>query len=391
MNSGKYVFAQIVEFLPARVFDRCVANYNGNFRVRHFTCWNQLLVMIFGHLSTRDSLRDLLTTIGAHQSKFYHLGFGKGVSRSNLAAANESRDWRIFQDMADEMMAYARRIIITDSSALPPAVIGNVYAFDATTIDLCLNLFWWATFRKTKAGIKAHVLFDVRTAIPCWLLITEASLHEVNTLDVLTYEVGGYYVVDRGYVDFGRLFRIHCCGAFFVTRAKSNTHFVRRYSASVDKTNGILSDQTVTLHSPVPKKAYPEAMRRITYYDAELKKKLVFITNNFELDAIDIANIYKHRWSIELFFKWMKGHLYLKSFWGHSANAVKIQIYTSVIAFTLIAIIRQQLKTRLSSYEMLQILSVSLFDKTHLNQLLQAAAYKNDDTENDTTLQISLF
>lgn len=391
MNSGKYVFSQLIEFLPARTFDRFVATYNGNHRVRHFSCWNQLMVMIFGHLSTRDSLRDLLTTISAHESKFYHLGFGKGVSRSNLASANETRDWRIFADMATEMMAYARSTITTDSSDLPPSVIGNVYAFDATTIDLCLNLFWWASFRKTKAGIKAHVLYDVRTAIPCWLLITEALLHEVNTLDHLVYEAGGYYVLDRGYVDFARLYRIHCSGAFFVTRAKSNTHFDRRYSRAVDKAAGIRCDQTVMVHSPEPRKRYPDAMRRISYYDAELGTTLDFITNNFELEAIDITRIYRHRWAIETFFKWMKGHLYLRTFWGRSANAVKIQIYTSVITYTLIAIVRQRLGTNLSNYEMLQILGVSLFDKTHLNQLLQPANYKNDHDQNCNSLQITLF
>lgn len=376
MNQGKYVFAQVACFLPLRVFDRCVAQFDGNKWTKHFTCWNQMMCMMFGQLSGRDSLRDLLVTISAHPNKYYHLGLGKNVSRSNLANANEQRDYRIYEAFAYEMIALARRCTITETD-FALAINGNVYAFDSTTIDLCLNVFWWASFRKAKGGIKLHTLYDVKTSIPTFVHITPASVHDVNALDALSYEVGGYYVMDRGYIDFERLYIIHQHKACFVTRAKNNLQFNRIYSAKVDKSTGIMCDQTIQLSGFYPSKEYPDKLRRIKFYDAEQKRTLVFVTNNFTLTALDIAILYKYRWKVELFFKWIKQHLKIKSFWGTSENAVKTQVYIAIITYTLIAVIKSKLKINRSIYEILQILSASLFDKTQLNQLLQSPISQN--------------
>lgn len=372
MNQGKFVFAQVVTFLPARVFDRCAAQFNGNKWTKHFSCWNQLMCMMFGQLSGRESLRDLLVTISAHSTKYYHLGLGKNVSRSNLASANEQRDYQIYEAFAYEMIAIARGCVIKEAD-FTLAISGNVYAFDSTTIDLCLNVFWWAAFRKAKGAIKIHTLFDVRTAIPAFIHITEGSVHDVNALDVLTYEAGGFYIMDKAYVDFSRLFIIHQSRAFFVTRAKDNFNFKRIYSAKPDKLKGIICDQTVKLKGYKSLKSYPENLRRIKYFDTEQQRTFVFITNNFTQDATDIAMLYKYRWKVELFFKWIKQHLKIKSFWGTSVNAVKTQVYIAIITYTLVAIIKNKLKINSSTYEILQILSASLFDKTHLNELLQSS------------------
>ena len=376
MNRGKYVFAQVAEFLPARIFDKCVARFSGNKKVRHFTCWNQMMSMMFGQISNRDSLRDLLVCIEAHPSKYYHLGFGKNVSRSNLAAANEKRDYRIYEQFAYELIRIARSCCLNDGD-FQLSIKNNVYAFDATVIDLCLNVFWWATFRTTKGAVKLHTLYDIKTSIPSFIHITPGDVHEVNGLDVLTYETGAYYVLDRGYVDFTRLYNIEQHKAFFVTRTKKNSQFVRMYSSKVNKKTGIRSDQIVKLKGFYPKKYYPDKMRKIKFYDGEQKRSITFLTNNFKLKAIDIAELYKYRWKIELFFKWIKQHLKIKSFWGTSANAVKTQIYIAIITYTLVAIIRSKLKLNRSTYEILQILGVSLFDKTQLNQLLSDPIYQN--------------
>ena len=325
MNQGKYVFAQLTDFLPQRVFDRMVDKYHGNKYVRFFTCWNQLLSMLFGQLSGRESLRDLMIGLDAHKSKYYHLGFGKSVTRSNLAKANEKRNCKIFEEFAYHMLDQARECAVTRDFELD--IKANVYAFDSSTIDLCLSVFWWAEFRKTKGAIKLHAMLDVKTSIPSYIHITNASVHDVNILDQLKYESGGYYILDRGYLAFGRLYRIHRHEAYFVTRAKSNTQFKRMYSYKTDKESGVLSDQTGKLVSYYPLKEYPEKLRRIKYYDEETEKTLVFLTNNFDLAATEIALLYKYRWKIELFFKWVKQHLKIKSFWGTSPNAVKIQIY----------------------------------------------------------------
>jgi Domain of unknown function (DUF4372)/Transposase DDE domain len=390
MNNGKYIFAQIASFLPTRIFDKCISKYDGNKWIKHFSCWNQLMCMMFGQLSGRESLRDLLITISAHSSKFYHLGFGKNVSRSNLALANEQRNCLIYEKFAFEMIAIARSCLVSHSEFSIP-VSGNVYAFDSTTIDLCLNVFWWANFRKAKGAIKIHTLFDVKTAIPAFIHITEGNIHDVNALDELCYEVDGYYIMDKAYVDFKRLFKINESKAFYVTRAKENFNFRRVASVKTDKTKGIICDQTVKLKGIKSAKLYPNIMRRIKYFDIEQQRTFVFLTNNFILMASDIALLYKNRWKVELFFKWIKQHLKVKTFWGTSINAVKTQIYIAVITYTLVAIIKHKLKIKKSTYEILQILSAALFDKMPLNELLKGVVYKDVREQNCEQLKMNLI
>jgi transposase len=370
MNHGKYVFAQISSFLPQRIFDGIVARYKGDHYVRHFTCWNQLLCMMYGQLSNRESLRDLVLTVNAHAQKAYHLGFGKSVSKTNLARANENRDWRIYQEFAYHLIAEARKVCLADDTS-QFSFSNSVYAFDSTTIDLCLGVFCWATFRTTKAAIKLHTQYDVRTAIPVFVHITAGSVHDTHAMDELTYEPGSFYIFDRGYMDFERLFVIHESKSFFVIRAKNNLQFKRQYSATVDKSTGVQCDHTGELKGFYSFKQYPEKIRRIRYYDEEQNRTFIFLTNNLYLSPEDIASLYKHRWKVELFFKWIKQHLKIKSFWGTTENAVKTQVYIAVITYTLVAIIRQQLKTGYSTYEVLQILGSSLLDKTPINQLLK--------------------
>ena len=390
MNNGKYVFAQVASFLPARIFDKCVLKYAGNKWVKHFTCWNQLMCMMFGQLSGRESLRDLLITISAHPNKYYHLGFGKNVSRTNLSLANEQRDCGIYESFAYEMIAIARSCIINQPD-FTLAIAGNVYAFDSTTIDLCLNVFWWASFRKAKGAIKIHTLYDVKTSIPAFVHITEGNVHDVNALDVLTYEAGGFYIMDKAYVDFKRLFIIHLSKAYYVTRAKDNFNFRRISSAKTDKINGIICDQTVKLTGIKSSVNYPEILRRIKYFDHEQQRTFVFLTNNFTQPAFEIALLYKYRWNVELFFKWIKQHLKIKSFWGTSLNAVKTQVYIAITTYTLVAIIKSKLRINRSTYEMLQIMSASLFDKTHLNDLLQSPVSKNVKEQKCQQLKIELI
>ena len=390
MNQGKYVFAQLTDFLPQRVFDGLVFKHHGNKYVKHFSCWNQLLCMVFGQLTGRDSLRDLMISIEPHKSKYYHLGFGKGTSRSNFANSNEKRDCRIFEGFAYYLIDQARQSSVIDQD-FQLNIDGNVYAFDSTTIDLCLSVFWWAEFRKTKGGIKMHTLYDVKTSIPSFIHISEASLHDVNTMDLLYYEAGGYYIFDRAYIDYERFYRIHQNSAFFVTRAKSNFNFRRIYSNKVCKENGVLVDQIGRLTGFYVSKNYPEKLRRIKYYDKETDKELVFLSNNFDLAAEEIAQLYKYRWKVELFFKWIKQHLKIKSFWGTSPNAVKIQIYSAIIAYCLVALVRNKLKVERSTYEILQILSISLLDKTPLNELLTNQNYKDVKELYGKQLKISWY
>lgn len=390
MNQGKYVFSQVVEFLPARLFDKYVAKYEGNKKVRSFTCWNQLLCMIFGQLSNRDSLRDLIVCLEAHSSKYYHLGLGRNVSRSTLADANEKRDYKIYQEFAYEMIRIARNCCLNDGD-FRLSLKGNVYAFDATVIDLCLNVFWWATFRRSKGAVKLHTLYDVKTSIPSFVHITKGDVHDVNGLDALTYEAGAYYVLDRGYLDFERLYRIHQHKAFFVTRAKKNTQLIRMYSSKVNKKAGVRSDQIVKLSGFYPKQFYPEKIRRIKFYDEEQQRAFVFLTNNFSLKAKNIAALYKYRWKVELFFKWIKQHLKIKSFWGVTPNAVKTQVYIAITTYTMVAIIKSKLNLNRSTYEILQILGVSLLDKTHINQLLSDPAYQNVKEQIYNQLKINLI
>jgi len=389
MNQGKYIFAQLTDFLPRRVFDRIVDTYDGNKFVRSFTCWNQMLCMVFGQLTARDSMRDLMLSLEAHQQKYYHLGFGSTVSRRNLGKANERRSYKIFEEFAYILIEEARRSCYRSDFEIE--VDGNVYALDSTTIDLCLNVFWWAEFRKHKGGIKLHTLYDVKTSIPSFLYITNAIVHDVNIMDIITYEAGSFYVVDKGYTDFMRLYRIHSNGSFFVTRAKENLRFKRMYSKSVDKTTGVQSDHIGKLEVYKSKNEYPEKLRRIKFYDSEHDKDLVFLTNNMELKASEIAFLYKKRWEVELFFKWMKQHLKIKAFWGTTLNAAKVQMYCAVIAYCLVALVGYKLKVGRSIYEILQILSISLLDKTPIKEILTKCDYNNVKELKNKQLIISGF
>jgi hypothetical protein len=387
MNKGKYVFSQLTEFLPRRIFDRTVAKHNGNKYVRHFTCWNQLLCMVFGQLTTRESLRDLITVIEAHSPKSYHLGFGKSVTRSNLAKANEKRSSKIFEEFAYCLIDIARRKRSNDDFV----VKGKVYAFDSSTIDLCLSVFWWAKFRKAKGGIKLHTLFDITTQIPAFIHITAATVNDMNAMDVIPYEAGAYYVFDRGYVDYQRLYKITRLQAYFVVRAKSNLKFRRMYSKKTDKSTGVLCDQLGKLTGFYVSKDYPDKLRRVKFHDQETGRTFVFLTNNNELSALDIALLYKNRWQVELFFKWIKQHLKIKSFWGTSENAVRIQIYTAIISYCLVAIVGHDLKIERSTYEILQVLGISLLDKTPVKELFTNTDYNNFKELEYNQLKISLF
>jgi len=387
MNQGKYIFSQLTEFLPRRIFDGIVKNHEGNKYVRSFTCWNQMLCMVFGQLTSRDSMRDLMLSLEAHQPKYYHLGFGQTVTRRNLGKANEKRSYKIFEEFAYVLIEDARKSCYRTDFEVE--VDGNVYALDSTTIDLCLSVFWWAEFRKHKGGIKLHTLYDVKTSIPAFLHVSKASVHDVNILDLIPYETGSFYVVDKGYIDFRRFYKIHTQGSFFVTRAKDNMRFKRMYSKTVDKATGVQSDQIGKLEVYYSKKDYPDKLRRIKYYDAERKKYLVFVTNNTNLKATEIAMLYKKRWEVEIFFKWMKQHLKVKAFGGTTINAVKVQIYCAIIAYCLVAIIGNKLKVDRPIYEILQILSISLLDKTPVREILTKCDYNNVKEQETNQLKIS--
>jgi hypothetical protein len=387
MNKGKYVFAQLTDFLPVRVFDSLVVKYSGNKYVRHFTCWNQLLGMIFGQLTNRDSLRDLIVAIDAHSQKTYHLGFGKSVTRSNFAKANENRNSKIFEEFAYHLIDIARKKLANDNFQIK----GKVYAFDSSTIDLCLNVFWWAKFRKAKGGVKLHTLYDITTQIPAFIHITAATVNDMNAMDVIPYESDAYYIFDRGYVDFTRLFKITNHSAYFVIRAKSNLKFKRMYSNKVDKTSGVQCDQIGKLTGFYVSKQYPNKLRKVKFYDEQTKRTFVFLTNNFELLSEQIALLYKNRWQVELFFKWIKQHLKIKSFWGTSENAVRVQIYTAIIAYCLVAIVGYDLKIDRSTYEILQVLGISLLDKTPIKELFTNIDYKDVKELNYNQLALNLF
>jgi len=387
MNQGKYVFAQIVEFLPQRVFDRFVEKYNGNKYVKHFSCWNQLLCMLFGQLTNRDSLRDLIVALDAHSSKSYHLGFGISVTRSNLAKANETRNSKIFEAFAYHLIAIARKKRANNDFEIKD----KIYAFDSSTIDLCLSVFWWATFRKTKAGIKLHTLFEITTQIPAFVHITPATMNDMKAMDYLVYEQNAFYIFDRGYVDYTRLYKITVHSAFFVIRAKSNLKFDRMYSLKIDKSTGVLCDQIGKLKGFYVSKQYPVKLRRVKFYDKETKRTFVFLTNNFQVTSDQVALLYKNRWQIELFFKWIKQHLKIKSFWGTSENAVRIQIYSAIITYCLVAIVGKELKIERSTYEILQVIGISLLDKTPVNELFANADYKDVKELDCKQLSLSLF
>lgn len=386
MNQGKYIFAQLTDFLPRRVFDTIVTKYDGNKKIRTFTCWNQMLCMIFGQLTARDSMRDLMLSLEAHNKKYYHLGLGKSVTRTNLGKANRNRDCRIYEEFAYVLIEEARSSVYKGDFEVK--VDGNVYAFDSSTIDLCLSVFWWAEFRKHKGGIKLHTLYDVKTSIPSLVLITSAKVHDVNMLDALTYEAGSFYIMDKGYIDFTRLYRLNCSKAYFFTRAKDNMQFRRIYSNKVDKTTGLIYDQTGKLETYKSLKSYPEKLRRVKYYDAETNKVFIFLTNNVELTALEIALLYKKRWQVKLFFKWIKQHLRIKSFWGTTINAVKIQLYCAIITYCMVTIVGNKLKVDRSIYEILQILSFSLLDKSPVKEILNKSDYKNVKELNYKQLEI---
>jgi IS4 transposase len=359
MLNDRYVFSQLMDFLPKHEFDKCVSRYQGNRRIRNFSCFDQFLCMAFAQLTYRESLRDIETCLRALHKKLYHAGFRGAIARSTLADANEHRDWRIYADFAQVLIAHARRLYQADGFDVQ--LEQTAYALDSTTIDLCLKLFPWARFRRRKGAVKLHTLIDLRGNIPCFVLITHGKTHDVKVLDALPIEVGAFYVMDRGYVDFGRLHRFTLGLAFFVTRAKTNIDFSRRSSRRVDKTTGLRSDQTIVLNGPKTSTLYPDPLRRISYSDPETAKRFVFLTNNFDLPALTIGNIYKKRWQVELFFRWIKQNLRINSFYGMSPNAVKTQVWIAICIYVLVAIVRKELKVERSMGEILQILSVSLF------------------------------
>jgi hypothetical protein len=370
MNEGKYVFSQIISFVDHHDFERCVERYAGNYRTRSFSCWQQFLCMAFGQITHRESLSDTVLCLNSNAAKLYHMGIGRGVVKTTLSRANETRDWRIFADFALTLIDKARRLYGTDSQ-LEIELKQNVFAIDSTVIDLCLNVYTWAHFRKTKAAVKLHVQLDLKNSIPCFIHITTGKVHDLNVLDLIDFEPDGFYVMDRGYKDFERLYNITRARAFFITRAARNFDFRRLYSQPTDRASGVMCDQTVRLANFYPAKRYPDNLRRIKFHDAEQNRTLIFLTNNFGLPPLEIAQLYKHRWQIELFFKWIKQHLKIKSFWGYSPNAVKSQIWIAVAAYVIVAIVKKQLNLKISMYEILQILSINIFDKTPINTLFQ--------------------
>jgi len=378
MNSGKSIFAQLMDFLPSKAFWRCVKRYHGDYKLKTFSCWDQFLCMAFAQLTYRESLRDIEACLRAQQTKLYHLGIRGQVSRNTLAHANSVRDWRIYADFAQVLITRARALYVNDYFDVELAQ--TVYALDATTIDLCLALFPWAEFRKDKGAVKLHKLLDLRGNIPTVVIITHGKVHEVNILDQLSFEAGAFYVMDRGYLDFRRLHKLHLASAFFVTRAKKRFDFQRLYSQPVDRATGVICDQIVTLVNPVPRKGYPEKLRRIRYRDALTDQRLVFLTNNFSLPPLTIAQLYRSRWQVELFFKWIKQHLRIKKFYGTSTNALKTQIWIAISVYVLVAIVKKELQLEGSLYRMLQICSVSIFEKT---PILEALSLSDDQTNLD--------
>jgi hypothetical protein len=367
MHEGHHVFAQLMQHLPLTTFRRCVARYDGERKIKRFSCLDQYLCLSFAQLTWRESLRDIEACLRAQSSKLYHLGFRAAIARNTLANANAVRDWRIYADFAQHLIAIARRLYADDPLAIE--LDDTVYALDSTTIDLCLSVFPWAPFRSTKAAVKLHTLLDLRGNIPSFIFISDGKMHDVNILDRLVLEAGAFYVMDRGYVDFERLARLDDAGSFFVTRAKSNLKARRRYSRPVDRSSGLVCDQTVLLTGFYSRQGFNRPLRRIKYNDPQTGKRLVFLTNNFAQDALTIAKLYKCRWQVELFFKWIKQHLRIKAFFGTSENAVKSQIWIAVSVYVLVAILKKRLALPASLYEILQILSLTLFEKTPINRL----------------------
>src|SRR5664280_2323266 len=387
MNAGQTVFSQLLDHLPSYEFQKCVERYRGDAHHRGFSCRDQYLAMAFAQLTYRESLRDIEACLRSMSGKLYHIGFRGRVARTTLADANESHDWRIYADFAQVLIGIARPLYAHDPIGVDLA--HSLYALDSTTIDLCLTLFPWAKFRRHKAAVKMHTLLDLHGNIPTFISITDGKVHDVNILDEIFPEAGAFYVMDRGYVDFERLYHFTLSSAFFVVRTKSNVLLQRRYSHPVDKTTGVRSDHTVILTAIDSAKAYPDALRRVSYLDVETRKRFKFLTNNFALPALTIAKIYKCRWQVELFFKWIKQHLRIKAFYGTSENAVKTQIWIAVSVYVLVAIVRKRLGLEASLYQILQILSLTLFEKTPILRALQASDSEND--LGDSGNQLILF
>jgi hypothetical protein len=387
MYLGPLVFTQVMDFMPLKTFQRCVERYQGNFSVKHFTCMDQFRTMAFAQLAYRESLRDIEACLRAQNNKLYHMGIRSKVSRSTLAEANEMRAWHIYADFAHHLIGVARKLYQKEPLAVE--LQNTVYALDATTIDLCLSIFPWAHFREAKGAVRLHTLLDLRGNIPSFIHISDGKLHEVNVLDIIPLEAGAFYIMDRGFLDFSRLHAITRASAFFVIRGKSNLKCRRLYSHPVDKSTGVVCDQSILLTVPKSAGDYPDKLRRVRYYDAETDKTLVFLTNNFLLPAITIAQLYKQRWQVELFFKWIKQNLRIKSFYGTSENAVKTQIWIAVSVYLIVAIIKKRLNLQESLYTILQVLSVSLFERTSMFQLLTFYDYTNDT--NNNLNQLNLF
>jgi len=387
VNRGQTIFSQVIDFLPKNKFRRCVNRYNGNYRVRSFTCYDQFLCMAFAQLTYRESLRDIECCLRAMREKLYHIGIRGKVSRNTLAKANESRDWRIYSDFAQVLIHEARRLYVDEDFGLE--LKETVYALDSSTIDLCLSVFPWARFRKTKGAVKLHTLLDLKGDIPTFIWITDGKVHDVNALDHLVPEPGAIYIMDRAYLDFKRLYQLHQCSAIFVTRSKTNTGLRRLYSHKVDKSTGVRCDQTVMLTGYYSKKDYPEKLRRIKYFDADKGRSFVFLTNQFTLPPLIIAELYRYRWRVEIFFKWIKQHLRIKNFFGTSENAVKAQIWIAVSIYVLVAIMKKRMKLDLTLYTILQILSITLFEKMPILQAFTADDYKNKFTSEH--IQLKLF
>lgn len=369
MHQGKYVFSQIMDSVVRYQFNKCVVRYQGDTRVKNFSCWQQFLSMSFGQLSFRESLRGIVVCLNAQSEKLYHLGFSSLLVLTTLSRSNERRDWRIYRDYAKVLIGEARKLYAKDKT-FNLELGGTVYVIDSTTIELCLTLFPWATLKKVRAAVKLNLAMELKGSIPAFFDISSGKTHDLDFLDLLAYEAGAYYVMDRGYIDFDRLFKIQEAKAFFVIRAKDNFSFKRLYSKKSDRKSGVICDQIVRLASYQPAKDYPDRLRRIKFYDNETDSTYVFLTNDFNLPALTVAQLYKYRWQIELFFKWVKQHLSIKSFWGRSGNAVKTQICIALCAYLLVAILKKKLSIKRNSYEILQILSVSMFDKTPLIKLV---------------------
>lgn len=375
MHKDKFVFSQLIVFLDRNKFNYIVRKHDGDKYVKHFTCWNQLLSLMFGQLSNRESLRDLIVALDAHHSKCYHLGMGRNVSRSSLARANQDRDYHIFEEYAYYLVNEARQKRVTDIFKLGGNVY--VYAFDSTTIDLCLSVFWWAKFRKKKGGIKVHTLYDVETQIPAFFHITEASVHDSKVMNEIPYESGSYYIFDRAYNNFKMLYRIHQIGAYFVVRAKKNLQYKPiKWKRRMPK--NVLSDMAIGVTGFYPKQYYPEPLRLVRYWDEEQNREFVFLTNATHISPLQVAELYKNRWQVELFLKWLKQHLKIKKFWGTTENAVRIQIYAAICTYCLVAIVQHDMQLDRSTYEVLQILSISLTDKTPLRDLFDKTKFQND-------------